>query len=327
MPEYSRDWCVIQAGRESAPPFLRRSPGSSESVEPSRFPPSVRMAHRLVAITLTIAGLPDLNAALKRRDDLLRLLHELAMASHLGKRLVVADILQHVEWSVRSLSSGIDSKLGPHELLLYSTQTMAGCSAPPSPYRSRRFRVRRRPSPGRSARRRASLHTDSHPEPVATGASGPASITCRGSGTVKPCDIQPDSVKLSITTVAFLSSTGHQIFVRRAGWTGRLALNFFGILSHLLLEVGAHLAQFLDQVELRFLVKSRLQLLDRLIICRNTSLGSPTSESPRHLPSDTRGRRIDLDILRLVIPCRRAAENARRSRSGSRASARRRRVL
>ena len=96
---------------------------------------------------------------------------------------------------------------------------------------------------------------------------------------------------------------------RRAGWIGLILVDLRVLLLDLIVEALARFPDLLGPCGVWFFEKSSLSSLIRLIIWRSTSLGSPTiGTSAFNLPSDSRRRGIDLDILGLVGPGRRLAE-------------------
>src|ERR1700685_1755148 len=88
--------------------------------------------------------------------------------------------------------------------------------------------------------------------------------------------IHPESVKVSITVVAFLSSTVIRSSHRRAGWIGWF-FETFAFCSLIVMSKRWRVSQTcLTHGEVLFFEKSSLSSLIRLIICCSTIFGSPT---------------------------------------------------
>src|SRR5271163_4429627 len=88
--------------------------------------------------------------------------------------------------------------------------------------------------------------------------------------------IHPESVKLSIIVVAFLSSTVIRSSHNRAGWIGWFFATF-SFWSLICLSKRWRVSQTcFTHAEDLFFAKSSLSSLIRLIIWRSTSFGSPT---------------------------------------------------
>ena len=214
--------------------------------------------------------------------------------------------------SMRPLSIGICSKLGPHELLFQSSVHIGRRSV------ERRLEVQAADAEAAVAdhehdllARPRELRADRHADAVADRRERPRVDDLAREARANHCVSHPDSVKLSMMIVASRSSTSSRSRTRRSGWIGRASCVSRSPARGALVELRCARRGYLGEpraVRAPGAVESR---------------SSPASWRAGEARASDRRRRgpragtcspmrvgvgVDLDVGRVGAPCRRLAE-------------------